>query len=248
MSQVQEMYDYLNKHRGKFKLENTEIISYFRSDIENKFLEKQMKPNTIIISTNLSGRGTDIKINSEVKKNGGLHVIITFMPYNERTENQAQGRVGRCGDKGSSITMVLANNNYETLEKNRREYELKQYKFLINLYVPQSFLQQKFFDEFSERLHQIQEENADISKNIIADLKERWSMFILKNDINTFMNDLINENWVGQVYRLYEIITSNNFKDLIKEIKIENLEDYKFYNPFNQIKSNLPNKLYQNAI
>ena len=99
-----------------------------------------MKPNTKIISTNLSGRGTDIKINSEVKKNGGLHVIITFMPYNERTENQAQGRVGRCGDKGSSITMVLANNNYETLEKNRREYELKQYKFLINLYVPQSFL------------------------------------------------------------------------------------------------------------
>ena len=73
-------------------------------------------------------------------------------------------------------------------------------------------------------------------------------MFILKNDINTFMNDLINENCAGQVYRLYEIITSNNFKDLIKEIKIENLEDYKFYNPFNQIKSNLPNKLYQNAI
>ena len=248
MSQVQEMHKYLNEHRKEFKLENSEIISYFRSDIENKFLEKQMKPNTIIISTNLSGRGTDIKIDSEVKKNGGLHVIITFMPYNERTENQAQGRAGRCGDKGSSITMVLAKNNYETLKKRRAEYELGQYKFLINLYVPQSHLCQKFFEEFCETLHQIEEENTDISKNIISDLKERWSMFILKNNINSFMNDSINENCAKQVYILYERITSKNFKDLMKEIKVENLEDYKFYNPFNQIKSNLPNKLYQNAI
>ena len=247
MSQVVEMHKYLEQHKVEFKLENTEIISYFRSDIENKFLEKPMKPNTIILSTNLSGRGTDIKINSEVKKNGGLHVIITFMPYNERTELQAQGRAARCGDEGSSITMLLSNNSYEILAERRDQYELANFKFLINLYAPHSDLIQKFFDEFCQRFHQIKN-NKNIPNNIITDLKERWSMFILLNNINSKMNDSINEDCAGQFKELYQRITTRNFNNLMKEIKIDNIKDYKFFNPFNQLKSNLSNKLYQNAI
>ncbi len=247
IAQVNMMHKYLEQHRKEFKLENTTIISYTRSDIENKFLEKEIKPNTIILSTNLAGRGTDIKINSKVKINGGLHVIITFMPYNERIELQAQGRAGRCGEKGSSITMVLSNYTYKTLETRRNRYELEQYKFLINLYTPQLDLNQKFFEIFCKRLKQIKEENKDISKSIISDLKERWSMFILENDINSFMNDLLNENLAPQIYRLYERITTENFNILMKEIE-DDLEDYKFKNPFYQMKINLPNKMYQSAI
>ena len=125
MCQVEEMYQYLEAHRYEFKLDNTEIISYYRSDVENEFLERQMRPNTIILSTNLSGRGTDIKLDSEVKRNGGLHVIITFMPYNERVEKQAQGRAARCGDDGSSLTMIMAKNDYDTLKSRRNKYELE---------------------------------------------------------------------------------------------------------------------------
>ena len=247
MSQVIEMHKYLEEHE-EFKLQDTKIISYYRSDSKNEFLKEQMKPNTVIISTNLSGRGTDIKINDEVKKNGGLHVIITFMPYNERTENQAQGRAGRCGDKGSSITIIYAKSDYETQSKRREEYELEQFKFLINLYVPQSNLNQKFFDKFLGKLKELKYEKKDISKNIITDLKERWSIFMLKNNINCFMNDKINVNCSKLMYRLYERITTKNFNDLMKEIKVDKLEDYKFYNSFNQMKINLPDKLYQNAI
>lgn len=245
--QVTEMQCYLKKHMKEFKLQDTEIISYTRSDIKNEFLEKEMKPNTIILSTNLSGRGTDIKINSEVKKNGGLHVIITFMPYNERIEKQAQGRAGRCGDKGSSITMILAKNTYETLENRRTQYELEQYKFLINLYVPQLDLNQRFFEKFCQRLKQIKDENKDISNSIILDLKERWSMFILKNNINSFMNDLINADVSRLVYRLYERISTQKFNSLMKEIEVD-IKDYKYFNPFNQMKSNLPNEMYKCAI
>ena len=66
MAQVNAMHKYLEEHRKEFKLTYTEIISYIRSDIKNDFLEKEMKPNTVILSTNLSGRGTDIKINWKV--------------------------------------------------------------------------------------------------------------------------------------------------------------------------------------
>jgi hypothetical protein len=66
---------------------------------------------------------------------------------------------------------------------------------------------------------------------------------MLKNNINCFMNDKINVNGSKLVYRLYEKITTKNFNDLMKEIKEVKLEDYKFYNSFNQIKSNLPDQL-----
>ena len=155
IKQTLNMNKYLKEHKKDFKLNDTKIICYYRSDEENKFLEEEIKPNTIILSTNLAGRGTDIKINEEVKKNGGLHVIITFMPYNERIEAQAQGRAGRCGNKGSAVTMVLAQKDYKTLEKNRNKYEEDQYKFLINLYTPQLDLNQKFFETFCQILQEI---------------------------------------------------------------------------------------------
>lgn len=248
MSQVKKMHQYLEEHRNEFELNNTKIISYYRSDLKNEFLKRQMSPNTVILSTNLSGRGTDIKLDSEVKNNGGLHVIITFMPYNERVEKQAQGRAARCGDKGSSITMFLAKSDYETLEKRRNKYELEQYKFLINLYVPQSELNQRFFEEFCQNLKQIKEQNKQISENIISDLKERWSTFICKNNINLFMNDSIHPDVAGKLYRIYERIATKNFKALMKEINIDDIENYNFYNPFNLMRNNLSNKMYQNAI
>jgi preprotein translocase subunit SecA len=34
----------------------------------------------VIFSTNLAGRGTDIKLTKEVKENRGLHVIVTLIP------------------------------------------------------------------------------------------------------------------------------------------------------------------------
>ena len=52
----------------------------------------------IIVTTNLAGRGTDIKIDDELRENGGLHVCLTYFPKNMRVEEQAIGRAGRKGE------------------------------------------------------------------------------------------------------------------------------------------------------
>ena len=57
--------------------------------------------NTITIATSAAGRGVDIKLSEQAKKNGGLHVIIPFLMPNQRALEQAAGRCGRQGQPGS---------------------------------------------------------------------------------------------------------------------------------------------------
>ncbi|MDR0521051.1 MAG: translocase [Planctomycetaceae bacterium] len=55
----------------------------------------------VTVSTNMAGRGTDIKITDEIRQLGGLHVICTEMHESERIDRQLIGRCGRQGDPGT---------------------------------------------------------------------------------------------------------------------------------------------------
>ena len=80
---------------------NLRFIKIIGEDNDNSKIAKEMKQNTVIISTNISGRGTDLKLSKLILKNGGLHVIITFIPKNSRIEEQNYGRAGRRGEPGT---------------------------------------------------------------------------------------------------------------------------------------------------
>jgi len=56
----------------------------------------------ITLATNMAGRGTDIKINDEVRALGGLCVFGTERHEARRIDNQLRGRSGRQGDPGFS--------------------------------------------------------------------------------------------------------------------------------------------------
>ncbi len=60
------------------------------------------KKGAITLATNMAGRGSDIKIDEEVRKLGGLCVFGTERHESRRIDNQLRGRAGRQGDPGFS--------------------------------------------------------------------------------------------------------------------------------------------------
>jgi len=64
------------------------------------------KKAVVTIATNMAGRGTDIKLDEEVKKAGGLAIVGTERHDSRRVDRQLRGRAGRQGDPGSSQFFV----------------------------------------------------------------------------------------------------------------------------------------------
>lgn len=73
---------------------------------EADFVSLAGKHSAITVATNMAGRGTDIKLDEDGLKAGGLHVILTEMHTARRVDRQFIGRAGRQGDPGSAQMFV----------------------------------------------------------------------------------------------------------------------------------------------
>ncbi|MFP4528300.1 MAG: preprotein translocase subunit SecA [Candidatus Kapaibacterium sp.] len=69
------------------------------------------KKGALTIATNMAGRGTDIKLDHEVRKNGGLAIIGSERHDARRIDRQLRGRAGRQGDPGSSQFFISLEDN-----------------------------------------------------------------------------------------------------------------------------------------
>ncbi|MEI6351981.1 MAG: preprotein translocase subunit SecA [Verrucomicrobiota bacterium] len=79
-----------NVLNAKFHMQEAEIVA------------RAGQPGTVTISTNMAGRGTDIKLGPGVKEVGGLYVIGTERHESRRIDRQLRGRCSRQGDPGLS--------------------------------------------------------------------------------------------------------------------------------------------------
>jgi preprotein translocase subunit SecA len=71
------------------------ILNDIQKESEDYILNNMGHVGNILIATNAAGRGTDIIIDDNSKKNGGLYFIIGFFLKNYRIEFQDIGRAGR---------------------------------------------------------------------------------------------------------------------------------------------------------
>ncbi len=105
---------------GTTSVENSEILSRMLNmrKIQHNVLNAKQhareadivaeagKPSTVTIATNMAGRGTDIKLTPETRRDGGLAIIGTERHESRRVDRQLRGRAGRQGDPGSSQFFV----------------------------------------------------------------------------------------------------------------------------------------------
>jgi preprotein translocase subunit SecA len=111
----------LNKEKrpvliGTISIEKSELLSKYltKSGVKHHVLNAKNhereaeivanagQPGMVTISTNMAGRGTDIKLGEGVAELGGLHILGTERHESRRIDNQLRGRSGRQGDNGSS--------------------------------------------------------------------------------------------------------------------------------------------------
>jgi preprotein translocase subunit SecA len=90
----------LGRHLGELGVPY-EILNARFHEKEAEIVSKAGEAGHVTIATNMAGRGTDIRLDPDVRQAGGLHVIATEMHSSARIDRQLVGRAARQGDPGS---------------------------------------------------------------------------------------------------------------------------------------------------
>ncbi len=210
---------------GTTSVENSELISQIlkkesishsilnakQHEKEAEIIEQSGMPGNVTISTNMAGRGTDIKLgneNIELKNQaidaGGLLVIGTERHESRRIDNQLRGRSGRQGDLGESIFFLSLEDDLmrifgsKTLENVLSKLGLNEGEAITHSLITKSL----------ERAQQkVEAHNYDIRKQILRfdDILNDQRKIIYQNRkeilttkdqskiINEMIDDFINE-------------------------------------------------------
>jgi len=78
-----------------------QVLNATQNSREARSLMRAGRAGVVTVTTNMAGRGTDIKLSEIARRNGGLHVIATMRNRSRRIDRQLFGRAGRQGDPGS---------------------------------------------------------------------------------------------------------------------------------------------------
>lgn len=84
------------------------VLNAVQSRLEHDIIARAGQPGRITVSTQMAGRGTDIRLSPAVRDAGGLHVVVCADALPSRQWRQLVGRAARQGDPGSTETLVCS--------------------------------------------------------------------------------------------------------------------------------------------
>jgi len=96
--ETSEFFSEMFKRRGI----QHNVLNAKQHEREAEIIKDAGQPGAVTISTNMAGRGVDIKLGEGVLELGGLYVVGTERHEARRIDNQLRGRSGRQGDAGET--------------------------------------------------------------------------------------------------------------------------------------------------
>lgn len=170
------------------------------------------KKGSITIATNMAGRGTDIKIDHDVRKNGGLVIIGSERHDARRIDRQLRGRSGRQGDPGESQFFISLEDNLMRLFGGERIAGVMQ-----QLKVPEGEpIQHPMITKSVERAQKkVEENNFSIRKRLLEydDVMNQQREVIY----NRRRHALRGERLKGEIFEYIEDMAAEWFDDYHKE-------------------------------
>ncbi|MBI5326502.1 MAG: preprotein translocase subunit SecA [Ignavibacteriae bacterium] len=105
--EVSELLSKMLKRKGI----HHNVLNAKQHQREAEIITQAGRKGAVTIATNMAGRGTDIKLDHDVRKNGGLAIVGSERHDARRIDRQLMGRSGRQGDPGSSQFFISLEDN-----------------------------------------------------------------------------------------------------------------------------------------
>ena len=188
----------------------------------------------VTISTNMAGRGTDIKLGEGVDELGGLFILGTGRHESRRIDLQLRGRAGRQGDPGESVFYLSLEDNLmrlfgsERIAKVMDRLGLKEGEVITHSMVSKSIerAQKKIESRnFSMRKNLI--EYDDVMNSQRSVVYDRRNQALGGSDINEEIDNIL-INYVEKVMdenmassKKHEWNIENMKEDLINTLSID---------------------------
>lgn len=138
-----------------------EVLNAKNHAREAEIISRAGQKGAVTISTNMAGRGTDIKLGEGVLELGGLYVIGTERHESRRIDNQLRGRAGRQGDIGESRFFIsFSDSLFKRFAQDRID------KAIIKL-GDDSFDSSFFSRMLDKTQRKVESINFDVRKNLI---------------------------------------------------------------------------------
>ncbi len=192
---------------------------------EADIVAKAGQSKTVTIATNMAGRGTDIKLSSEVKTAGGLAIIGTERHESRRVDRQLRGRSGRQGDVGSSVFFVSLEDQLMRLFASERISTI-----MDRLgFKDGEMIEHPMISKSIERAQKkVEENNFGIRKRLLEydDVMNKQRTVVYEKRRHALMGERIGMDIANMIWdRVVNVIEKNDFEGCQEEfIKVLGME------------------------
>jgi preprotein translocase subunit SecA len=172
------------------------------------------RAGAVTIATNMAGRGTDIKLSTEVKASGGLAIIASERHDSRRIDRQLRGRAGRQGDPGSSQFFISLEDRLMRLFGSERIAKwMDRFGFQEGEVIQHPWISKNV--ETAQK--KVEENNFGVRKRLLEydDVMNTQREVIYKKRKNALFGERLSVDVMNSFYDLCEelVVTHKGFED-----------------------------------